>query len=87
MEFEYDPNKSAASKVKHGVDFEEAQALWDDIDAVQVPLRYEDESRYFVTGKINGKCWTAICTDRGERVRIISVRRSRKAEEAIYEER
>ena len=30
MRFEYDPDKSAANKAKHRLDFEEAQALWDD---------------------------------------------------------
>ncbi len=28
MRYEYDPNKSHANKIKHGIDFEEAQALW-----------------------------------------------------------
>lgn len=29
MQYEYGPEKSAANKAKHGIDFEEAQALWD----------------------------------------------------------
>ena len=83
--FEYDPKKSASNKEKHGIDFEEAKALWLDDNAVQAMLNYEDELRYFVIGKIGDKLWTAICTDRGVRIRIISVRRSHKAEEMLYE--
>jgi len=30
MDFEYDRQKSEANKAKHGIDFEEAQALWQD---------------------------------------------------------
>ncbi|MCI8425901.1 MAG: BrnT family toxin, partial [Adlercreutzia sp.] len=29
MEFEYDVNKSISNQEKHGINFEEAQALWD----------------------------------------------------------
>ncbi len=87
MVFEYDPNKSAKNKAKHGVDFEEAKALWADPRALEVPLGYEDEPRCAVLAMMGGKHWTAIITYRGEAVRIISVRRSRKNEETIYEDR
>ncbi len=85
MQFEYDPNKSAKNKEKHGIDFEEGKALWEDLHAVKAMLNYADEKRYFVTGKMNGKLWTAICTDRGRNVRIISIRRAHKSEEDLYE--
>lgn len=85
MEFEYDPNKSAANKVKHGIDFEEAQALWDDV-VVVVPLGSgHGEERQAVFGMIDGKHWTAIVTMRGKAVRIISMRRSREKEVAYYD--
>lgn len=87
MVFEYDPSKSAKNKAKHGVDFEEAKALWDDPMALEIPLGYEDEPRFAVLARMRGKHWTAIITYRGESVRIISVRRSRKNEEAVYEDR
>ncbi len=85
MTFEYDPDKSAANKDKHGIDFSDAQALWDDSDYVEIPLITLDEPRFLVIGVINGKCWSGIITYRGEAVRIISVRRARKEEVAIYE--
>ena len=85
MEFEFDPNKSASNKKKHGIDFVEAQALWNDLDFVEIPLVTVDEPRYLVIGTIAGKHWSGIITYRDGRVRIISVRRSRKKEVSIYE--
>nr|WP_283171045.1 hypothetical protein [Curtanaerobium respiraculi] len=37
MEFEYDPAKSASNKLKHGIDFEDGKALWDDPIALEAP--------------------------------------------------
>lgn len=85
MIFEYDPDKSAANLVKHGIDFERAQALWDDPWLLEVPARTEDEPRFLSIGKIEGRHWVAVWTPRGETVRIISVRRARKEEVAYYE--
>ena len=85
MGFEFDTDKSAANQEKHGIDFLEAQALWDDPDLIEIPARTTDEPRYLVIGKIGGKHWSGVITYRGEQVRIISVRRSRVEEVAIYE--
>lgn len=85
MEFEFDPAKSASNKAKHGIDFIEAQALWDDVDLLEIPARTEDELRLMVIGKIGSTHWSGIITYRDRRIRIISVRRAHKAEVAIYE--
>ncbi|MEJ5293578.1 MAG: BrnT family toxin [Candidatus Methanosuratincola sp.] len=85
MEFEFDPIKSQANKNKHGIDFVEAQAIWQDPDYVVVPAVTTDEARFLVVGKIAGNHWSAIITYRGERIRIISVRRSRESEVKLYE--
>ena len=85
MEFEFDEQKSRANKAKHGVDFTEAQALWEDVDMLEIPARTEDEPRTVVIGRIGEKHWSAIITHRGERIRIISVRRSRSEERELYE--
>ncbi len=85
MDFEYDPDKSLANKHKHGVDFDEAQALWDDTDRVEIPAKVTDEPRSLVIGMVAGKHWSAIITYRNERIRLISVRRARNEEIAIYE--
>jgi len=85
MNFEFDPEKSLKNKEKHGIDFIDAQALWDDPDLVEVPARTEDEPRFLVVGKIGAKYWSGVVTYRGEDIRIISVRRARKEEVEIYE--
>jgi len=84
MPLEFDARKSAENKRKHGIDFGSAQALWDDPDLLAIPARTE-EVRFIVIGRIKGKHWTGIITYRGENIRIISVRRSRPEEVAIYE--
>lgn len=85
MEFEFDPNKSESNKQKHGIDFHEAQELWDDPDYIEIPVKTSDEPRFLVIGKISGKHWSGIITYRTEKIRIISGRRSRKEEVDIYE--
>jgi uncharacterized DUF497 family protein len=85
MEFEFDPTKSNSNKKKHGIDFYEALALWNDADFIEIPLKTIDEPRSLVIGRILDKHWSAIITYRSEKVRIISVRRSRKEEVEIYE--
>jgi uncharacterized protein len=87
MLFDFDPEKSRLNKEKHGIDFIEAQVLWDDNDLVEIPARTTDESRFIVIGQISCRCWSAVITYRGETIRIISVRRSRPEEVAIYENR
>ena len=85
MTFEFDPEKSAMNKKKHGINFDEAQALWDDPDLVEIPARTADEPRFLVVGTIAGDHWSAVITYRGGTIRLISVRRSRKEEIGIYE--
>lgn len=85
MEFEYDPEKSAKNKEKHGVNFGEAQVLWEDPFRLEVPAKTEDEPRTMVIGKINDKLWSAIITSRRTKTRIISCRRSHKNEVLLYE--
>lgn len=85
MEFEFDPNKSKSNKKKHGMDFIEAQALWDDPGLIEIPVRTSDEPRFLVIGRIAKICWSGIITYHCEKIRIISVRRSRKKEVEIYE--
>ncbi len=85
MTFDFDSRKSESNKEKHGLDFYEAQALWDDPDLIEVPVKTSDEPRYLVVGKISGKHWAGVITYRSESIRIISVRRARKEEIDLYE--
>jgi uncharacterized DUF497 family protein len=86
MLFEFDPDKSAINKENHGLDFVEAQQLWNDENRYQISKEYRGEERYAVVGRIGRKIYAAICTDRGERIRIITVRRAHKDEERLYRE-
>ena len=85
MEFRFDERKSHINKKKHGIDFIEAQALWQDPDRIEVPAKTVDEVRFIVIGKTSDKHYSAIFTHRGEKTRIISARRSRKEEIELYE--
>jgi hypothetical protein len=85
MEFEFDPEKSEVNRTKHGIDFIEAQALWNDPDIIEIPIKTSDEPRFLVIGRISEKHWSGIITYRSDRTRIISVRRSRKEEVDLYE--
>jgi uncharacterized DUF497 family protein len=85
MEFEYDPNKSAVNKKKHGIDFEEAKILWGDPERLEIPARETDEPRYLVIGVIGSSHWSAVVTYRAQSIRLISVRRSRNEEVKLYE--
>ncbi len=84
MDFEFDPVKSAANLRKHGIDFVDAQALWSDPERLEIPAHTTDEPRTQVIGRIGGWVWSAFITHRGERIRIISVRRARHEEEEAY---
>src|SRR5947208_10929023 len=88
MRFEFDPEKSTANKVKHGIDFVEAQALWNDPDRLEVAARSEVEPRSIVVGRIQETTWAACITYRHEEtIRIISVRRARARERQEYDRR
>ena len=85
MKFEFDPNKSASNKVKHGIDFIDAQELWQG-PVLEVPVATSDERRWLVIGKIGDVFWTAVIARRAQdSTRIISVRRSRDEEKELYE--
>jgi uncharacterized DUF497 family protein len=83
--FEFNSNKSESNRFKHGIDFEQAQALWNDPLLLEIPAKLEDEPRFLVIGIIEQQHWSAIVTYRNANIRLISVRRSRKEEVALYE--
>ncbi|MCG6956112.1 MAG: BrnT family toxin [Gemmatimonadetes bacterium] len=86
-DFEFDEAKSRMNAEKQGIDFEEAQALWLDPGLAEIPARSEDEARFLIIARHAGQHWAAVITCRDEAVRIISVRRARPEEIAIYEGR
>ena len=83
--FEFDQSKSISNFSKHRIDFITAQELWKDPAYIEVMAHSEKEPRSLVIGFINEKLWSAVITYRGEKIRIMSVRRSRKSEVELYE--
>jgi len=83
--FEFDAAKSEANSAKHNIDFVKAQLLWNDPMLLEVAAKTEDEPRYLMIGLIDGKHWSAVITYRGTNIRLISVRRARAEEVALYE--
>jgi len=89
--FEWDSRKAAVNRTKHRVSFEEAVTVFGDPDALDGPdLRHsEKESRFLrlgraVTGRVLIVAYTVRRRDDGERIRIISARRSSRKERAAY---
>ncbi len=85
ISFEFDATKSESNRTKHGIDFVEAQDLWNDPMLLEIPAKTDDEPRYLVIGLIDGKHWSAVIAYRGPNVRLISVRRARTEEVILYE--
>ena len=83
--FEFDAVKSESNRAKHGIDFVEAQSLWKDPMLLEIPAKTDDEPRLLVIGRIEERHWSAVITYRGGNIRLISVRRARTEEVALYE--
>ena len=82
--FEYDAQKSRLNRLKHGIDFEEAQKLWEG-PSVEFAAKSEFENRFAIIGPIEDKLYTCIFTLRQDKIRIISCRRAREKESQLYE--
>ena len=86
VSFEFDAAKSESNRTKHGIDFLEAQALWNDAMLLEIPAKTDDEPRHLLMiGLIQDKHWSAVVTYRADNIRLISVRRARTEEVALYE--
>ncbi len=83
--FEFDTKKSQSNLDKHGIDFIDGQRLWDDPGFIEIQAKSTDEQRSLIIGLIDKKHWSAVVTYRGNNIRIISLRRSRKTEVSFYE--
>jgi uncharacterized protein len=87
MIFEWDSRKSKINAEKHGIDFNTAKTLWLDENRVEIEIPFSDERRWALIASIEGKIWTAVYTTRKEAIRLISVRRARRKEVRVYEEK
>lgn len=87
MEFEFDPGKDEANRFKHGLRLAFGLRVFDDPFHVLTPtVRIGDEEeRWKAVGCIDGKLYTAVHVWRGDRIRLISVRRSNAGEQRDYD--
>jgi len=85
VNFEWNTEKSASNKLKHGIDFESAKNLWLDENRVEIHAPHPVEDRSILIASYHHKLWAAVYTTRGDVTRIISVRRARKREVGLYE--
>ncbi len=79
MEFEWNPDKATGNLEKHGVSFQEAVTVFNDLLSVTFPDPNHSigESRYIIIGISRfGQLLIVAHTDRLERVRIISARKA-----------
>jgi uncharacterized DUF497 family protein len=89
VRFEWDPDKAAHNRKKHGVSFEEAQTVFeDDLFVVfEDPDHSIHEKRYLIMGQSNeGRLLVVSYTERARRVRLISARPANRREQRAYEE-
>jgi uncharacterized protein len=85
VEFEFDPKKSAKNKTERGINFEEAREFWNLVAFVVSSDRGEEKRFARIVRRLDGRYWTSIYTIRGEKIRIISVRRSHEQEIKAYD--
>ena len=85
MNFEWDPAKSEANWEKHGIDFQGAQTIWDDLVVTfQSSQAHRGEIRHLAIGLYKEREIAVVYTHRDDRIRLISARRARKNEREIY---
>lgn len=85
MRFDWDPVKNTGNQAKHGISLAEACALWQG-PVVTLPSKNPGELRHLAIGLIEGKHWTVVYAPRDDHFRLISARRSRTNEKALFEE-
>ena len=85
-EFEWDDDKAAKNLLKHGISFPQAISAFRDTFAVEYPDDRMDygEDRFIHIGIADGQLLTIVFTERADRTRLISARRSTKYEEELY---
>jgi uncharacterized protein len=84
MKFEWDPAKARANIARHGISFEEAQAVFADLQALELLDDSTEEERWRLLGRAGSEILMVIYTERCNRVRIISARKASKREQKVY---
>ena len=84
MKFEWDPAKAKSNIARHGVRFDHAQAVFADVNAIEMLDETPDEERWRLLGRAGPDILVVVYTERGNRIRIISARKASKREQKIY---
>lgn len=86
-EFEWHDAKAAGTAQRRGIDFESARAVFGDPFAIDVEDRSQvyEEQRFIRIGMVDNRLLVAVYTLRGDRTRIISVRKAMPYERRRYE--
>jgi uncharacterized DUF497 family protein len=92
LRFEWDSDKNAENKRKHGVSFGEAQAVFLDENALMIhdPDHSDDEDRFILLGLSAKIRLLAVChcyRKSDEVIRLISARKATRNEQKRYWER
>jgi uncharacterized DUF497 family protein len=69
------------------VSFEAAQAVFADLQALELLDDSTEEERWRLLGRAGSKILMVVYTERGDRVRIISARKASKREQEVYLEK
>jgi uncharacterized DUF497 family protein len=86
MEVEWDEDKRRLNLEKHGIDFEDAIAIWggDVVQSVSEQSHHGEE-RFLAYGLLEGRVICVVFVHRGGRIRIISARSARDHERENYQ--
>ncbi len=85
MKFEWDEKKRQRNIYKHEIDFVESEALFEGYTLTVEDDRADYGERRFITiGLLAGRCVSVVHTETGGAIRIISIRKATKYEQAEY---
>jgi hypothetical protein len=91
LSFEWDEQKNRRNRAKHGIWFEEARTVFDDLHALLFddPDHSEEEDRFLLLGMSSAARTLVVVhcyRENRSSIRIISARKATKKEALIYEE-
>jgi len=85
--FEWDEAKRRRNILKHGVDFADLPAVFQDVLVTILDDRFDyDETRYLTLGLLKGRVVVIAHTETESAIRIVSARKATRDEEKSYYE-